>query len=64
MPGGSKRELTVTSAYLSYNNPIKTGYWKSLTTAEGIHLSSSPDIMPMHTTLYRGAQTSIHKENA
>jgi hypothetical protein len=61
--GGSKRELTVTSAYLPYDSD-ETLPSKGLTTAVGIKCSSPLDGMPMHTTLYGGAWTSIHEESA
>jgi hypothetical protein len=65
--GGSKRKLIVTLAYLPYDSdkpPRQRGYRKSLATAVGINCSSLLNVIPMHTTLYGGAWTSIHEENA
>ena len=63
----SIRELTVTLAYLLYDSdetPPSEGLRKSLTFVVGINCSSSLDVMPLHTTIFGGAWTSIHEVNA
>ena len=64
---GSTRELSVTSAYLPYDSDEtlpSEGLRTSLTFVVGINCSSSLDVMPMHTTIFGGAWTSVHEENA
>jgi hypothetical protein len=64
--GGSKKEITVTLAYLPYDSdepPLSKGLREVIEYCR-INCSSSLDVMPTYTTLYEGARTSTHKENA
>ena len=64
--GGCKKEITVTLAYLPYDSderPLSKGLREVVEYCR-INCSLSLDVMQTCTTLYEGAWTSIHKENA
>ena len=64
--GGNKKEITVTLPYLPYNSdepPLSKGLREVIEYCR-INCSLSLDVIPTHTTLCEGAQTSTHKENA
>jgi hypothetical protein len=64
--GGSKKEITLTLAYLPYDSdePALSKGLREVVVYCRINCNSSLDVIPMYTTFYEGAQTPIQKENA